>query len=174
MCKEINCDFISLHCWFLKGEDAAPTGLVASLLGRKIWVKGTSAACQKQGVVELAWRGIQSILRMGLTQIYSILAQKAAQTVRAHLPRALINPQYSPTSLNPNLAMIAALRTGLEELCLCFFITKAWGDGLGTPTWHGDLGTSPVCWPGKWQVPLTQGQAALWSFAGRAQCITLL
>lgn len=68
---------------------------------------------------------------MGLTQIYSILTQKeTAQSVRAPLPKALINPQYSPASLSHNLAMITALRTSpssscLKELCPCCFIHRS-------------------------------------------------
>lgn len=91
---------------------------------------------------------------MGLTQIYSILTQKkAAQTVRAPLPRALINPQHSPASFNHKLAVIAALKTSpcsscLKKLCLCHFIHQSVGRWSGD-SWHRDgTGTSPVCCPG--------------------------
>lgn len=59
--------------------------------------------------------------------------------------------------------MTAALKTGphsgcLKELCV-ISSTKLWMDGLGTADTETaeEPETSPVCWPGKWQVLLARG-----------------
>lgn len=128
---------------------------------------------------------------MGLTQIYSILTQKkAAQTVRAPLPRALINPQHSPASFNHKLAVIAALKTSpcsscLKKLCLCHFIHQSVGRWSGDSCHRDGTGTSPVwcpgnsrcCWHWGWKaqcfILLWISWNQVWSAEGTVQCIIL-